>query len=93
MATEEIPVSADATKDFPMPGKDFSYKSVDASGKPLAPIPYKALDLNVLGRASTPRMNSQLWAFRSLWLIIGAHSDAQHRETGVGETAVDKAFH
>ena len=39
MATEEIPVSAYATKDFPMPGKDFSYKSVDASGKPLAPIP------------------------------------------------------
>src|SRR5437667_2652007 len=37
----------------------------------------------VLGRASTPRMNSQLWAFRSLWLIIGARSDAQHRETAV----------
>jgi transaldolase len=34
-----------ATKDFPMPDKDFSYKAVDASGKPLEPIPYKALDL------------------------------------------------
>src|SRR4029077_6755958 len=35
-----------ATKDFPMPDKDFSYKAVDASGKPLKPIPYKALDLD-----------------------------------------------
>src|SRR5258708_2014178 len=35
-----------ATKDFPMPDKDFSYKAVDASGKPLEAIPYKALDLN-----------------------------------------------
>jgi transaldolase len=34
-----------ATKDFPMPDKDFSYKAVDASGKPLEAIPYKALDL------------------------------------------------
>ena len=34
-----------ATKDFPMPDKDFSYKAVDASGKPLKGIPYKALDL------------------------------------------------
>jgi transaldolase len=34
-----------ATKDFPMPGKDFSYKAVDASGKLLKPIPYTALDL------------------------------------------------
>lgn len=34
-----------ATKDFPMPDKDFSYKAVDASGKPLKAIPYKALDL------------------------------------------------
>jgi transaldolase len=32
-------------KDFPMPDKDFSYKAVDASGKPLKAIPYKALDL------------------------------------------------
>ena len=35
-----------AAKDFPMPDKDFSYKAVDASGKPLEAIPYKALDLN-----------------------------------------------
>ncbi|HJW38258.1 MAG TPA: transaldolase family protein [Candidatus Udaeobacter sp.] len=35
-----------ATKDFPMPDKDFSYKAVDASRKPLKPIPYKALDLD-----------------------------------------------
>ena len=35
-----------ATKDFPMPDKDFSYKAVDASGKPPEAIPYKALDLN-----------------------------------------------
>jgi len=34
-----------ATKHFPMPDKDFSYKAVDASGKPLKAIPYKALDL------------------------------------------------
>jgi transaldolase len=34
-----------ATKDFPMPHKDFSYKAVDASSKPLKAIPYKALDL------------------------------------------------
>jgi transaldolase len=34
-----------ATKDFPMPDKDFSYKAVDASGKPLKSIPYKELDL------------------------------------------------
>jgi transaldolase len=34
-----------ATKDFPLPDKGFSYKAVDTSGKPLEPIPYKALDL------------------------------------------------
>src|SRR4029077_17994437 len=34
-----------ATKDFPMPDKDFSYKAVGASGKPLKSIPYKELDL------------------------------------------------
>jgi transaldolase len=34
-----------ATEDFPLPDKDFSYKAVDATGKPLEPIPYKALDL------------------------------------------------
>jgi hypothetical protein len=52
MAAEEIPVSAytskllnRATKDFPMPDKDLSYKAVDASGKPLEAIPYKAMDL------------------------------------------------
>jgi transaldolase len=32
-------------KDFPMPDKDFTYKAVDASGKPLKAIPYKALDI------------------------------------------------
>jgi transaldolase len=35
-----------ATKDFPMPDRDFSYKAVDASGKALEAIPYKALDLS-----------------------------------------------
>jgi transaldolase len=35
-----------ATKEFPMPDKDFSYKAVDASGKPLKAIPNKTLDLN-----------------------------------------------
>lgn len=34
-----------ATRDFPMPGQDFSYKAVDASAKPLEAIPYRALDL------------------------------------------------
>src|SRR5262249_49317080 len=34
-----------ATKGFPMLDKDFSYKAVDASGKPLEAIPYKAFDL------------------------------------------------
>ena len=34
-----------AARDFPMPDKDFSYKAVDASAKPLKAIPYKALDL------------------------------------------------
>src|ERR1700736_1492165 len=42
---------------------------------------------SVRGRASTPRMNSQLWALRSLWLIIGARSDAQHREAGAHESS------
>jgi transaldolase len=32
---------------FPMPDQDFSYKGVDAKGKPLKPIPYKELDLNL----------------------------------------------
>ena len=34
-----------AARGFPMPDQDFSYKAVDASGKPLKAIPYKALDL------------------------------------------------
>jgi len=33
-------------KGFPMPDRDFCYKAVDASGKALKAIPYKALDLN-----------------------------------------------
>ena len=36
-----------ATKGFLMPDKSFSYKAVDASGKPLKAIPYKKLDLNL----------------------------------------------
>jgi transaldolase len=42
---------------------------------------------SVRGRALTPRMNSQPWAFRSLWLIIGAPSDAQDREAGAGRSS------
>lgn len=34
-----------ATKDFPMPDKDFSYQAVDATGKLQKAIAYKALDL------------------------------------------------
>ena len=34
-----------AAKDFPMPDQDFSYKGVDARGKPLRAIPYSGLDL------------------------------------------------
>ncbi len=30
-----------------MPDQDFKYKGVDAKGKPLKPIPYKDLDLNL----------------------------------------------
>jgi transaldolase len=37
-----------ATREFPMPDKDFSYKAVDASGKLLIPIQYKELDLGAL---------------------------------------------
>jgi Transaldolase len=37
-----------ATKEFPIPDKDFSYKAVDASGKLLTPIQYKELDLGGL---------------------------------------------
>jgi transaldolase len=36
-----------ATKGFLMPDKSFSYKAVDASGKPLKAIPYKELNLNL----------------------------------------------
>ena len=36
-----------ATKGFLMPDKSFSYKAVDASGKPLKAIPYKKLNLNL----------------------------------------------
>lgn len=36
-----------AAKQFPMPGLDFKYKGVDASGNPLIPIPYKELDLTL----------------------------------------------
>jgi transaldolase len=36
-----------AAKGSPMPDRDFSYRGLDASGKPLKPIPYKQLDLNL----------------------------------------------
>jgi len=36
-----------ATADFPMPDQDFTYKGVDAKGKPLKPIAYKDPDLNL----------------------------------------------
>jgi transaldolase len=36
-----------AATGFPMPDKDFRYRGVDASGKPLKVIPYKELDLNL----------------------------------------------
>jgi len=46
LATVPAKVLAEwATKDFPMPDKKFSYKAVDASGKPLEAIPYKVLNL------------------------------------------------
>ena len=35
-----------AVKGFPMPDQDFRYKGVDASGKPLKAIPYRALNLS-----------------------------------------------
>jgi transaldolase len=34
-----------ATEGFPLPDKNFRYKGVGESGKPLSPIPYKELDL------------------------------------------------
>ena len=36
-----------AAEGFPMPDKNFTYRGVDASGKPLNSIPYKDLDLNL----------------------------------------------
>jgi len=36
-----------ATKPFPMPDRDISYKAVSASGKLLRAIPYKELDLKL----------------------------------------------
>lgn len=36
-----------AAKGFPLPDQDFRYQGVDASGKPLSEIPYKALGLEL----------------------------------------------
>jgi transaldolase len=36
-----------AGSNFPMPGRDFIYKAVSASGQLLKPIPYKDLNLNL----------------------------------------------
>jgi transaldolase len=36
-----------AVAGFPMPDQNFTYKAVDAKGKPLKPIPYGDLDLNL----------------------------------------------
>jgi transaldolase len=36
-----------AAKGFPMPDRNFNYRGVDASGKPLKTIPYEELDLNL----------------------------------------------
>src|SRR5262249_4897169 len=36
-----------AATGFPMPDQDFMYRRLDASGKRLKEIPYKALDLNL----------------------------------------------
>lgn len=35
-----------AAKSFPMPNRDFTYKAIGASGKPLNPLPYRMLKLN-----------------------------------------------
>ena len=35
-----------AAKGFPMPNRDFAYKAVGASGKPLNQLPYRVLKLN-----------------------------------------------
>jgi hypothetical protein len=36
-----------AAAGFPMPDQNFVYKGVDANGKPLKPIPYNDLNLNL----------------------------------------------
>jgi transaldolase len=36
-----------AATGFPLPDRDFRYRGVDASGKPLKTIPYKRLDLDL----------------------------------------------
>jgi hypothetical protein len=36
-----------AATGFSMPDRDFRYKGVDASGKPLKSVPYQELDLNL----------------------------------------------
>jgi transaldolase len=36
-----------AAKGFPVPDRNFTYRGVDANGKPLKAIPYKELDLNL----------------------------------------------
>jgi len=35
-----------AVKSFPMPNRDFIYKAIGASGKPLNAMPYRMLELN-----------------------------------------------
>jgi transaldolase len=35
-----------AVKSFPMPNRDFTYKAIGASGKPLNAMPYRMLKLN-----------------------------------------------
>ena len=47
LATVPAQVLTDwATRGFPMPDQDFRYRAVNAKARPLAPIPYKELDLN-----------------------------------------------
>ena len=55
-----------------MPEQGFLYKGVDAKGKPLKPIAYKDLDLNLPWEALILRTNSQPRAYRNLWLMIRA---------------------
>ena len=35
-----------ATKEFPLPGSDFSYKGKTPDGRSLKPLPYKSLNLD-----------------------------------------------